>query len=407
MAVLRKSPFFDFLNRREDDFQSFLSRFVEDRDYIEWNGFLLPNDYGDAAVEYRAIREACAMFDVSPLRKYRITGPESGAFLDRLVTRPVSQAPGMRGIYVVFCNEDGSLKDDAILHKIGDEDYLLLPSDLDHSAYFAELQQRFSIHDLNIEDCTHSLTAFALQGPMSAAVMSHMGFAGIEHLAPFVIRDFSLDGCMVRVARMGFTADLGYECWLQPESKTVIEQRIRAARESLGIAIPGYGLTALDACRLEGGFIVAGWDCSTEADPQPGFERSPCELGLGWLVDLDAADFVGKDALVEQQQRGQRYSIASFMINDPRKPVDGAELYVEENGQNQRVGSINCSAWSETLGCMIGNASLESRFSNLDKAMALIDGGTVEVKLAKPPLLTLEHARQVPAGLEISSVSRV
>ncbi len=112
--MLKKSPFFDFLNRREDtDFHQYLVNSVEDADFIDWNSFPLPNDYGDAVAEYRAIRESCAMFDVSPLRKYRITGVGSGAFLDRLLTRPASRVASMRASYVVFCNEDGSLKDDA------------------------------------------------------------------------------------------------------------------------------------------------------------------------------------------------------------------------------------------------------------------------------------------------------
>jgi len=81
--MLKKSPFYDFLNRREDtDFHQYPANSVEDADFIDWNSFLLPNDYGDAVAEYRAIRESCAMFDVSTLRKYRITGVGSGAFLD-------------------------------------------------------------------------------------------------------------------------------------------------------------------------------------------------------------------------------------------------------------------------------------------------------------------------------------
>ncbi len=385
--MLKKSPFFDFLNRREN------------ADFIDWNGFLLPNDYGDAVAEYRAIRESCAMFDVSPLRKYRITGAGSGAFLDRLLTRPASRAASMRGIYVVFCNEDGSLKDDAILHKYSEDDYLLLPSDMDHSAYFEKLLIQFDIQGVTITDCTCSLIGFALQGPLSATVMSHMGFEGIEHLKPFEIRDFPLAGGIVRTARMGFTADLGYECWIQPELRSAIEQCFIAVRESLSLDIPGYGLTALEACRLEGGFIVAGWDCSTEADPQPGFERTPFELGLGWLVNLDAEDFVGKEALLEQQQSGCRFTLASFQMDGPRKPADGAVIFAQADGQAQTVGSINCSAWSETLGKMIGNVSMESRFTDIESAWTELDGKAIPVTLSSPPLLKFERARQVPAPL--------
>ena len=107
---------------------------------------------------------------------------------------------------------------------------------------------------------------------MSASILHHMGLEGIDLLEPFAIQDYPLADGSVRVTRMGFTADLGYECWFEPAMVPLMESAIQSARESTGIAVPGYGLTALQACRLEGGFIVMGWDCASEADPNPGFE---------------------------------------------------------------------------------------------------------------------------------------
>ena len=95
--MLRKSVFFDFLNRHDDaDFEQFMANAIEDKHYINWNQFVLPHDYGDAECEYFAIRNSCAMFDVSPIRKIRVTGTGAGDFFDRLLTRPVSELPAMR-----------------------------------------------------------------------------------------------------------------------------------------------------------------------------------------------------------------------------------------------------------------------------------------------------------------------
>ena len=78
---MKKSTFFDYLNRRTDfDFNSLLTKGEEDQDYINWNDFLLPNHYGDPEQEYIAIRERAAMFDVSPIRKIRIKGKVQGAY---------------------------------------------------------------------------------------------------------------------------------------------------------------------------------------------------------------------------------------------------------------------------------------------------------------------------------------
>jgi aminomethyltransferase len=74
---LKKAPFFDFFNRRNIGFEQFLHDSVQDEDYIDWNQFVLPKDYGDAQEEYQAIRNSCAIFDVSPLRKYRIQGADA------------------------------------------------------------------------------------------------------------------------------------------------------------------------------------------------------------------------------------------------------------------------------------------------------------------------------------------
>ena len=146
---LKKSVFFDFLNRRtETDFESFMAGSVEDEHYINWNQFVLPYDYGDGESEYFAIRNSCALFDVSPLRKIRVRGHGAGAFFDFLLTRPIGDLPAMRAAYTVFCNDDGSLKDDAILYKYDDDDYLLMPSDIDHSRYFESLCRRLGLSEV-------------------------------------------------------------------------------------------------------------------------------------------------------------------------------------------------------------------------------------------------------------------
>ena len=401
---MKKSAFFDFLNRRENlDFDDFLASSQEDDDYINWNEFLLPQQYGlEPEPEYQAIRTSCALFDVSPIRKIQITGYQAGLFLDYVLTRPVSTAPSMRGIYVAFCNNDGSLKDDAILYKYSDDDYLLMPSDINHSDYFELIRQKLEISsaDLHIRECTDDWCGMAIQGPLSTAVLSSMGFPVIEELAPFGVLDYPFADGTIRIARMGFTADLGYECWLPPEMIEPFKQSIEKARQHMGIAIPGYGLRALEACRFEGGFVVAGWDFATELDPDPDFQRSPFEVGLGWLVKLDGNDFVGRDALVQQQKIGQTYVLRSMRTQSQVKPVDGAAVFAMVDGHNEKqVGSINSSAWSWGLQLTIGNVSLEAEFANLKTVWFKQNGSLFTVDLTQGPMIHLPRRNIEPAPL--------
>jgi len=399
--MLRKSTFFDFLNRRDETaFESFMADSIEDEHYINWNQFVLPHNYGDAELEYHAIRNSCAIFDVSPIRKIRVRGAGAGAFFDRLLTRPVSDLPAMRATYTVFCSEDGTLKDDAILYKYADDDYLLMPSDIDHSPYFESVCHRLGLRDVTFTECTNSWSGLAIQGPRSASVLQNMGFDEIDLLRPYEVRDYELSGATVRVSRMGFTADLGYECWFEPGLADTFMRYVESARSSMGIALPGYGLDALQACRLEGGFIVAGWDFATEMEPQPGFERSPYEVGLGWLVNLDAADFIGRDVLLSQKNDGHQYSLRSFEIDENCQPDDGAEIYASIDDQDVSIGTVNCSGWSWGLEKMIGNASIKSEYAELQDAWILLNGERCELKLSRGPHIALERRNQVPAPID-------
>jgi len=398
---LKKSAFFDFLNRsRGGDFDEFMSRAKQDEDYIDWHHFVLPACYSDGEAEYRAIRNACAMFDASPIRKYTIRGAGAGTFLDHLVTRPVSDSPSMRGIYVAYCNDDGSLKDDSILYKFAEDDYLLMPSDIDHDVYFETLRQKLDMRDVSIVECTDSLIGISLQGPLSATVLHRWGFEGIERLEPFDVGEYELDGASMRISRMGFTADLGYECWLGPHQRDAFQDGIMSVSRAMEIDIPGYGLAALEACRLEAGLIVPGWDCATEADPNPGFERSPFELGIGWLVDLDTRDFVGREALAAQKREGPRFVLRSFVMDDERKPEDGSTLHATIDGADRQIGLIACSSWSWGMRRTIGHASVEHPYARLKLAWTYIENERVTVELSRGPLIDLERRRQVPAPIE-------
>ncbi|MEM9254803.1 MAG: aminomethyltransferase family protein [Pseudomonadota bacterium] len=396
---MKQSVLFDFLDRRHLDFAEFVASSEENVAYINWNDYVLPQDYGDPQAEYRAIRSSCALCDVSPMRKVRIVGDQAAFFLDHLVTRPVSSEPVQRGIYVVLCNADGTLKDDAMLYKFAEDDYLLMPSDMDHRPHLEALRKGLGIASdkLTIEEQSDQWIGLAVQGPRSALVMQRLGFSEAPELSPYEAATSTLDGVQVRIARMGFTADLGYELWCPPALAGALMQALREVRSELGLALPGYGLAALEACRLEGGFVVAGWDFATEADPAEGFERYPQEVGLGWLVDLDAIDFVGKQALLAKKQHGFRYLLRTFHSSYPAAVEDGTRVFARQDDGEQVIGTVNCSAWSWGLEKTIGNVSIEREFAGVVDGWISVDGARYSLQLGRGAHIDLERRNQIPA----------
>jgi aminomethyltransferase len=394
---MKKSTFFDFLNRyKKNDFESFLARSKEDVDYINWNDHCLPMTYSDDASEYRAVRDACALFDASPVKKYQFSGADAGVFLDAVMTRQVSRQKSMRVSYAILCNEDGMLLDDGLLYKFSDDNYLLMVSEIDHDEHFAKVSNRFD--DLKIDEITPALSGLAFQGPYSCKILKHIGFSSIENLKPFEIKKFAFGSANVTVARVGFTADLGYELWFEPELNRAVEQAIRQAEVTLSIKIDGYGLKALNALRLEGGFIVPGWDTAQTFEDNE-YERTPTELGISWTVNLDRKDdFIGKAALLKEKERGPRFQTIGLTIDQECDVAEGMKLYTVIDGKVLQAGTCPSVAWSYGLNRWLGIASIQSNFFRSDLTYHVqIGGEQIACRLVKLPFVKYDRYRQVPA----------
>jgi len=400
---MKKSTFFDFLSRyRIDDFESYLARSQEDIDFINWHDYCLPMTYSDAASEYKAVRSTCALFDASPIKKYRFSGADAGKFLDAVMTRQMSRQKSMQVSYAVLCNEDGMLRDDGLLYKYSEDNYLLMVSEIDHDEHFANISSRFG--NLKIDEVSPSLSGLAFQGPKSCEILNHMGFSSIEDLKPFEIKTFSFGGGDVTAARVGFTADLGFEIWFEPQLNRAVEQAIRNVETTLNIKIDGYGLNALNALRLEGGFIVPGWDTAQTFEDIE-FERTPTELGLSWIVDLDRKeDFIGKTALIKERERGPRFKTIGLTLDTAAgldsDVQDGLDVFAVIHGDVLNIGTIPSVAWSYGLKCWLGLASVKSGLysSNLEYHVQ-IGGEQITCRQANLPFVKFDRYRQVPAPL--------
>jgi aminomethyltransferase len=394
---MKKSMFFDFLNRYADnDYESFLAKSEEDVDYIDWNGYCLTMAYSDAAAEYHAVRTGCALFDASPVKKYRFSGADAGAFLDAVSTRRLSRQKSMRVSYAIFCNEDGMLLDDGLLYKFSDGNYLLMVSEIDHDEHFAKVSHRFD--DLKIDEITPALSGLAFQGPKSCEILNTIGFSSIENLKPFEIKKFAFGSGNITVGRVGFTADLGYELWFEPELNRDVEQAIRKAEVTQSIKIDGYGLKALNALRLEGGFIVPGWD-TAQAFEDNEYERTPTELGISWTVDLGRKDdFIGKAALLKEKERGPRFKTTGITIDQECDVAEGMKVYTVIDGKVLQAGTWPSVAWSYGLKCWLGIASIQSDFFRNDLTYHVqIGEEQIVCRLTKLPFVKFDRYRQVPA----------
>lgn len=393
---IKKSVLSDLVARHSNfDFDEHMATMARE-DFDVWNGFCLPMHYSDAGLEYKTLRSSCAIFDASPMKKYRIKGQDAGKFLDRILTAPVSQVPSMKAAYGLICDEDGYLMDDGIVNKLADDDYQLLITEQDLDEHFSKYND---FGDLTIVDETALSAGLAFQGPKSCEVLLQFGFEGVEQLAPFELKYFNLSGHQILVGRLGFTGDLGYELWFNPEAIQVIAQAVDDAENALDIKILGYGLTVVNICRLEAGMIVPGWDTSgTFEDLQD--ERTPFELTLGWNVKLaNDTDFVGKKALTKLKTQGPRFKMKGIKISQSCALEDGQELFANIDGVTFKIGKLPSIVWHENENYWLGFASIISDCASIKDIFVVCNETTKSIKgeICKIPFIDLAQRNQVPA----------
>ena len=264
------------------------------KEWGRWADYQSVPAYWCEDMEYFAGRNACGVFDLTPMVKHRFTGPDALACLNRMVTRDVAKIrPGRVG-YTVWCNEQGQVLDDGTIFHLGDNDYRVCSQERQIDWFLASADG----FDVEVREDTHEVAALAVQGPTSCAVLKNMGLWGVERLKPFELAYFDTGGFRLMVSRTGFTGDLGYELWTDPGNAEALWDRLFEAGELHGIR--ALGSRALDLLRIEAGFILAGVDFLPAMEAvRPTHTRSPFELGLGWLVHFDKGVFNGRRALLE------------------------------------------------------------------------------------------------------------
>jgi aminomethyltransferase len=323
---------------------------MKTNDWYDWGGYRAPASLWDEELEYFAIRSQAALFDISPMVKYRIEGPDAEDFLNRVTLRDVAKLKPGRVHYTAWCDDEGHVLDDGTLFRLTPDRFRLccqerhLPWLLDSAIGF----------DVSVAEETEAIAGLALQGPTSFAVLREAGFAGIEKLKVFDIADFQHEGGRVTISRTGFTGDLGYELFVDARLALSLWDRLMEAGQLRGIRAIGY--TALNRARLEAGLIVANADFVTaEHAIRADRVRMPDEIGLGFMVDLEKGHFNGRRAIAQARARGSMRHVLVGLEIEGNIPAEHAIVY---HKQKKEAGLVSAAIWSPMAKRNIALASL-------------------------------------------------
>jgi len=335
---------------------AFHSRISErTRHHVEYKGYWLPQVYSQngALEEYWACRERAVVLDLSPLRKWEVTGPDAEARMQWVLTRDMKKLSQGQVVYSAMCYDHGGMIDDGTVYRLGRDQFRWIGGDEYGGVWLREQAEKLGLRAM-VRSSTDQLHNLAVQGPNSREIMKRMIWTAshqptIEELGWFrftVGRLGGPSGAPVVVSRTGYTGELGFEIFCHPNDGTAVYDAVWAHGEDQGVR--PMGLAALDMVRLEAGLIFAGYDFSDQTDP--------FEVGIGFTVPLKSKtdDFIGREALIRRKEHPSR-KFVGLEIDANVDVGHGDCLHI---GRAQ-IGEVTSSVRSPILGKNIALARVD------------------------------------------------
>ena len=309
-------------------------------DWYRWAGYKAVNQYTSAELEYTSMRNTAGVIDISPMHKYSVKGKDAKKFINKLITRDITDIQPHQVVYGIWCNEDGFVIDDGTVFCFDENNFRICSGERNLNWF----EDTAIGYDVKIEDVSHSIAALAFQGPLSCKILHMLNANNIEKLKPFYFDQFTINDQKITISRTGFSGDLGYELWCDPSQAHDVWDALFSFNKDYKIL--AAGLNALDMVRVEAGFIVVNADLiAAEHALRPNRMRTPFELGLAWMINLDKEYFNGKKALIKQKNRGVEKKLVGLDIQGD-KPAVGSVLYSKSK---KEIGIVTAAMWSPSL----------------------------------------------------------
>ncbi len=329
--------------------------------------YMLPMTYSSAAEEHTNTRTNAGVQDLSSMGEVDIKGPGAERLVNRLLVNHVLDMHPGQVRYSTMCDEAGRIVDDVTLYKFGDEHFMIVTSSGPRKQSARWIADHASGMSAYVTDMSGAIALLSVQGPRSRDLLTSLAEDGeaVAGLRFFRFTNAVVNGTELVVSRSGYTGELGYELYVPAEEAAVLWEYLISAGKPFGLR--PYGVMAMQSLRIEKALPLYGPDIDGT--------QTPFEVGLGRWVRFDKRDFMGREALLQQQEMGLRERWVGLVMDSDIPATTGDPIYsvaevetlretmfsgseagdqfdAEQPGFTQ-VGRITSSAYGYTTGKML------------------------------------------------------
>jgi len=346
---------------------------------VDFNGWEMPVEYpssGGLIAEHIAVRTAVGMFDVSHMGDIRIIGPQALAATQHITMNDASRLAVGQAQYSALLYPQGTFVDDVIVHRLGENEYLLVINAGTREKDFTWVRDNCSGFECRVDNLSDDFTQIAVQGPKAHTLLQKLTDAPLGELKNYWFTHGTLCGLKnVLIARTGYTGEDGFEIYVpsDPGTSAMVWNEVLESGRDLGV-IP-CGLGARNTLRLEAKLPLYGHEISDTINVW--------EAGLERFCKLEKGNFIGHQALCDAQLSGIRRTLIGLEMIDRGIARDGYKVL---DGSAREIGYVTSGSYAPFLKKNIALAYVPPQHSQLESCLQVeIRGQGVAAKVVPTP----------------------
>ncbi len=336
---------------------------------VPFAGYEMPVQYPTGiTAEHRAVRERCGLFDVSHMGEFIVRGSGAVDFVNFVTTNDVAKLAVGQAHYSTILNDRGTIVDDCLVYRL--PDHLMMVVNASNVARdLAHISRHLDRFDATIEDVSEKIALLALQGPEAERILQPLTDSNLANIGYYHFVEGTVGEQPTIISRTGYTGEDGFELYFDGQYAESIWKSLMKE----GNVTPA-GLGSRDSLRLEMGMALYGNDIDDTT--------TPLEANLAWLVKLKKGDFVGRDALAAQKERGVERKLIGFTTTERSFPRHGYPVKVD----GREFGIVRSGTMSPSLNIPIGTCYLPAAAAHEGNCFSIvIRGKDVPATVAKLP----------------------
>ena len=346
---------------------------------VEFNGWDMPVEYpsaGGIIAEHNAVRTGVGIFDVSHMGDIRLQGPGALAAVQHISMNDASRLAVGQAQYSALLYPQGTFVDDVIVHRLGEDEYLLVINAGTREKDFNWVRDNTREFDCRVENLSDDFTQIAIQGPGGVDLLQKLTGADLARVKFYWVTRGAVCGLKdILIARTGYTAEDGFEIYIPADEETsaMVWRRVLEAGKEFGVVPCGLG--ARNTLRLEGKLPLYGHEISDTINVW--------EAGLERFCRMEKPEFVGKAALENARAAGLKKTLVGLEMVERGIARDGYRI-LDEGGRE--IGYVTSGSYAPFLKKNVALAYVPPEFSNLGSTVRVeIRGQGVKAQVVPTP----------------------